>query len=314
MEKKQQTGKNKVLIGMDASQSFRFYLADTTPLVQQAHEIHQTTPLAIAGLGRVLTGTGLMSLMLKDPRDKLTVIFHGDGPAKQILATAKGNGQVKGYIANPRVDLPLTSQGKLAVGQSLGIGDLTVIKDMGLKEPYSGKIALVNGEIAQDLTAYYYISEQKNTMISLGVKVGKDGRIDGAGGLFLQLLPQNDEEVVKELEDLSRRIRPMTTLLEEQKSLGKGTSSQGLLEGVMEEIFYDFPEKYKPQILEYKEIQWNCDCSKEKTEQALIAMGAQEIKDIIKEQGQAELYCHFCGNRYLFSESELTQLLLEMKG
>ena len=157
---------SNVYTAIDKSGSYRVYLAVTTDLVEEARVIHDTSPVATAGLGRVLTGTGLMGLMLKNQSDKLTVIFKGDGPAKQILATAFADGRGKGYIANPYVDLPLNECGKLNVGGSLGIGDLTVIKDLGLREPYVGTIALVDGEIADDLTAYYYISEQQNTAIS----------------------------------------------------------------------------------------------------------------------------------------------------
>lgn len=172
---------NKALIAIDRSKSFRVYLTISTDLVQEAAKIHDTTPLASAGLGRVLTAAGLMGIMLKDDDNKLTLHFKGDGPARQILATAYGDGRVKGYISNPYVDLPLNDQGKLDVGGSLGVGDLTVIKDLGLKEPYTGTIALVDGEIADDLTAYFYISEQQNSSVALGVKVERDLSIGAAG-------------------------------------------------------------------------------------------------------------------------------------
>ena len=170
-----------VITAIDKSGSYRVYLAITTEIVEKARTIHNTTPLASAGLGRVLTGAGLMGILLKGETDKLSVIFKGDGPAQQILATADSKGNVKGYIANPDVELPLNDIGKLDVGGSLGVGDLTVIKDLGLKEPYVGTIALVDGEIADDLTAYYFISEQQNTAISLGVKVDRDWTIKAAG-------------------------------------------------------------------------------------------------------------------------------------
>ena len=179
-----------VITAIDKSGSYRVYLAITTEMVEEARKIHDTTPLASAGLGRVLTGAGLMGLDMKNPTDKLTVIFKGEGPAEQILAPAGRNGNVKGYIANPACDLPLNDRGKLDVGGSLGIGNLTVIKDLGLKEPYVGTIALVDGEIADDLTAYYYISEQQNTAISLGVKVDTDWSIKAAGGMFIQMLQE----------------------------------------------------------------------------------------------------------------------------
>ena len=150
---------NKVLTAIDKSGSFRVYLTISTQLVQEALNIHNTTPVATAALGRVLTGAGMMGLMLKNERDKLTLIFKGDGPARQILATADGKGNVKGYIADPGVDLPLKENGKLDVGGAIGRGELTVVKDLGLKEPYVGTVSLVSGEIAEDLTSYYYISE-----------------------------------------------------------------------------------------------------------------------------------------------------------
>ena len=191
---------SKVYTGMDRSGSYRVYLALTTDMVEEARKIHDTTPLATAGLGRVLTGAGLMGLMLKNEKDKLTVIFKGDGPAKQILATATADGRVKGYIANPAVDLPLNELGKLDVGGSLGIGDLTVIKDLGMKEPYVGTIALATGEIADDLTAYYFISEQQNSAISLGVKIDTDYSVLAAGGMIIQMLPGFKDEAVDALE------------------------------------------------------------------------------------------------------------------
>ena len=165
---------SKAIIALDKSKSYRVYLTISTDMVQEAAGIHETTPLASAGLGRVLTAAGLMGIMLKNDEDKLTLNFRGDGPAGQILATAYGSGAVKGYIADPYIELPLNEKGKLDVGGSLGIGELTVIKDLGLKEPYVGTVALVNGEIAEDLTAYFYISEQQNTSVALGVKVERD--------------------------------------------------------------------------------------------------------------------------------------------
>ena len=211
---------NKVITGMDKSGSFRVYLTISTELVETARQIHNTTPLATAGLGRVLTGTGLMGLLLKNESDKLTVIFKGDGPAKQILATASADGAVKGYIANPDVDLPLNEKGKLDVGGSLGIGELTVIKDLGLKEPYVGTISLVSGEIADDLTAYYYISEQQNTAISLGVKVDVDYTVKAAGGMIIQMLPDAKEAAADALEAMIADLAPITTLVEEAEAAG----------------------------------------------------------------------------------------------
>ena len=186
----------KAITAMDKSGSFRVCLSITTDVVEKAREIHGTTPLATAALGRVLTGAGLMGLLMKNDSDKVTVQFKGDGPAKQILATADGCGNVKGYIAVPDVNLPLREDGHLDVGGSLGIGDLTVIRDMGLKEPYVGRIALVSGEIADDLTAYYYISEQQNTSVALGVKIARNQSVLCAGGMIIQMLPHCFFEII----------------------------------------------------------------------------------------------------------------------
>lgn len=220
---------SKVYTGIDKSGSYRVYLAVTTDLVEEARRIHDTTPVATAGLGRVLTGTGIMGLMLKNKSDKLTVIFKGDGPAKQILATAFADGRVKGYIANPYVDLPLNEIGKLDVGGSLGIGELTVIKDLGLREPYVGTIALVDGEIADDLTAYYYISEQQNTAISLGVKVDTDCSVMAAGGMIIQMLPDADEGAVDALEEMLADLAPITTIVEEATAQSDGQGEEKIL-------------------------------------------------------------------------------------
>ena len=204
---------SKALIAIDKSGSYRVYITITTDMVQEAAKIHDTTPVASAGLGRVLTAAGLMGIMLKDPEDKLTVNFKGDGPAGQILATAYGDGRVKGYIANPYADLPLRDDGKLDVGGSLGIGELTVIKDLGLKEPYVGTIALVSGEIADDLTAYFFISEQQNSSVALGVKVERDLSVGAAGGMIIQMLPDAEEGSVDALESMIADMEPMTSII-----------------------------------------------------------------------------------------------------
>ena len=301
---------SKVSISIDESGSFRVYLTETTDLVQTAADIHATTPLATAGLGRMLTGAGLMCIQLKKPTDRLTVIFRGDGPAKQILAAATGDGDVKGYIANPDVDLPLKGKGKLDVGGSLGIGELTVIKDMGLKEPYSGTIALVSGEIAEDLTAYHYISEQQNTAISLGVKIGTDRRVEGAAGMFIQMLPGAEEGAIEALEDLLKDLPPITTSLDEaRESCGEDGS---VLAALRDRIFGGLPEAYALKELEEREIRWHCGCSKDRMAKALMAIGRKDLTEILKEDGQAELSCQFCGSKYRFSGEELTELLEQM--
>lgn len=299
------------IIAIDKSKSYRVYLTVTTDMVKEAAQIHEATPLAAAGLGRVLTAAGLMGIMMKNPTDKLTISFKGEGPAKQILATAYGDGSVKGYIANPYVDLPLTAEGKLDVGGSLGLGDLTVIRDIGLREPYMGTIALVSGEIADDLTAYFFISEQQNTSVALGVRVETDLSIGAAGGMIIQMLPDAEEGAISALEEMIGEMEPMTTLID-RVSKRAGLSGRGLAEALLEEIFKDVPEEYKPEILEDRQIKWKCDCSEERIEAALMTIGRKDLTEIMEEDGQAELQCQFCLKKYQFNKEELQSILDRM--
>ncbi len=326
---------NKAIIAIDKSKSFRVYLTISTDLVQEAANVHDTTPLASAGLGRVLTAAGLMGIMLKDEGSKLTVYFKGDGPAKQILATAYSDGRVKGYISNPYVDLPLNDRGKLDVGGSLGVGNLTVIKDLGLKEPYTGTIALVDGEIADDLTAYFYISEQQNSSVALGVKVERDLSIGAAGGMIIQLLPDAQEGAVDALEKMIGEMPPLTTLISnlsesadsavgsakpetseagsaESEASEAGKAAGRRVAALLQEIFKDVPEEYQPEILQEREIRWECDCSRERIENALLTIGRRDLTEIIEEDGQAELQCQFCCKKYHFNKSELESILARM--
>ncbi|MEE0745213.1 MAG: Hsp33 family molecular chaperone HslO [Anaerovoracaceae bacterium] len=303
---------SKAMIAVDKSGSYRVYVTVTTDLVQEAVSIHDTTPVASAALGRVLTAAGLMGIMLKSDEDKLTVNFKGNGQARQILATAHGDGTVKGYIANPYVDLPLKENGKLDVGGALGEGELTVIKDLGLKEPYMGTIALVSGEIADDLTAYFYISEQQNSSVALGVKVERDLSIGAAGGMIIQMLPGAEEAAVDALEEMIGKMEPLTTSISRVMEETPGLSQSGIVRRLMEEIFADMPEKYRLQVLEEREIRWECDCSRERMARALATIGKEDMREIIEEDGKAELQCHFCLKKYDFSRQELTEILNHM--
>ncbi|MDD2217382.1 MAG: Hsp33 family molecular chaperone HslO [Eubacteriales bacterium] len=301
------------LIAIDKSGSFRVYLAVTTQMAQESADIHGTTPLATAGLGRTLTGAGLMGLMLKGKRDKLTLIFKGEGPAKQILATANAAGEVKGYIANPAVELPNKADGKLDVGGSLGIGKLTVVKDLGLKEPYVGNIELVSGEIADDLAAYLYISEQQNSSVALGVKIGRDRSVRSSGGMIIQMLPDAEEGAIEALESLLSELPPMTSIIEEVLLRSLGMSEEAFVEEVMKTTFCGLPEQYAVTKLEERNIKWKCDCSTERVEGALIAIGRHDLEEIIEEDGEAELTCQFCLAEYHFCKDELCKLLEQAK-
>lgn len=311
---------SKVLTAIDKSGSYRVYLGMTTDLVEEARQIHQTSPLATAGLGRVLTATVMMGLMLKNQGDKITVLFKGDGPAKQILATADSQGHVKGFIANPDIELPHTKEGKLDVGGSLGIGDLTVIKDLGLKDPYIGTIALVSGEIADDLTAYYYISEQQNTAISLGVKVDTDYSVLASGGLFIQMLPDAEEGAIDALEKMLETLEPVSSLVEEatnkvreehaaEEPLSEGFLEEKILAAILSKIFGNMPEEYGVDPMEYREVSWQCDCSMERLEKVLMTIGEKDLREIIEEDGKAELVCQFCCKKYNFDKEHLEAIL-----
>ena len=303
---------NKAIIAMDKSGSFRVYLAITTSMVEDARKIHDTTPLGTAAMGRVLTAAGIMGLMMKNQKDKLTVQFKGDGPAREILATANGFGQVKGYISNPDVDLPLKSNGKLDVGNALGIGHVTVIKDLGLKEPYVGRIELVNGEIAEDLTAYFFVSEQQSSSVALGVRVDTDLSVAAAGGMIIQMLPGADMASVDALEPLLDQMTPISTLVEEVTREGVGKTEEAIMEDLLNKIFAPMPEQFEVIAKETRDIGWECDCSTERLEKALMSIGVQDMRTILEEDGEAELTCQFCRTKYHFDREHLERLLEEM--
>ena len=292
---------NNTIIAVDKSGSYRVYLTVSTEEVKTAAAVHGCTPLAAAALGRTLTAAGMMGLMLKGENDRLTVQFKGDGPAQEILATAKANGDVKAYISDPGVDLPLKSNGKLDVGGAIGNGSLTVIKDLGLKEPYVGKIDLVNGEIAEDLTNYFTVSEQQPSSVALGVRMDGRGQVDAAGGMIIQVLPGADEKCLAALEDMLFYMDSLSLLVQDAKKMG----GPSIVRNLFVLIFKDLPDEYMPQILDERNIRFHCDCSRERMEAALVSLGKDDLRQLIDEDGQAELTCNFCCSRYSFNREEL---------
>lgn len=287
--------KNYVVRSVGADKKIRIFLSITTDMVEEARKIHDTTPVATAALGRTLTATAIMGLMMKGEDNKLSIQIKGDGPIKQILAVSDSKGNVKGYVANPYVDIPLKPNGKLDVGGAVGNdGKITVIKDLGLREPYIGQSALVSGEIAEDITAYFANSEQQPSVVALGVLVDRDRTVKVAGGFIVQVLPGIDEVTLKKLENLLEGLPQMTQLIEKE--------SDG--EVLVRNIFKDF----NVEILEKQEIKLVCDCSVERLEQALISVGKKDLKEIIEEDGQAELTCHFCNTKYHFDKNHLEKL------
>lgn len=275
----------------------RAFAATTRETVQTAREIHHTTPVVSAALGRLLTAGAMMGVMLKGEKDLVTLQIKGDGPVEGLLVTADSKGRVKGYPFNPDVDIPPKSPVKLDVGGAVGKGYFTVIKDLGLKEPYVGKTELVTGEIAEDLTYYFAKSEQIPTTISLGVLVDTDTSIKAAGGFIIQLMPGSTVEEAAELERRITHLKYITELLD------RGETPETILDAVLGDMGLEITDKLPTEFY--------CGCSKERVEKALISIGAEELSTILEEDRKAELSCHFCNKKYNFDEADLVRLLNE---
>lgn len=285
-----------ILRGSSADSSIRIFVADTTSMVEKARTFHHTTPVASAALGRTLTAASIMGLMMKGENDKLTLSIKGDGPLGGIVCVSDSKGIVKGYVHNPLTDLPLRDDKKLDVGGAVGkTGLLTVIRDMGMKQPYTGQYQLVSGEIAEDITAYFAYSEQQPSAVSLGVLVDTDYSIKAAGGFIVQLLPHTSAESLDILEKNLRNIPSITAMLSDNMD------AEQIMELVLEDL--------EPQISEKISVEYKCDCSKERLEKALASIGKKELISIIEEDEKAELTCHFCNTVYDFSKEDLTDIL-----
>lgn len=268
-------------------------------LVERARTIHTLLPMATAALGRTLLGASMMGDMLKEQNGSLTLQIKGGGPLGTVLAVSDCEGNVRGYVQNPHVDLVEKEPGKLDVGAVVGTtGTLTVIKDIGMKEPYVGSIGLFSGEIADDLAMYFVESEQIPTACALGVLVGTDQSVTSAGGYLIQLLPGAGEDIITKIEAGVRRVGSVSRVLE------TGTDAEGLLRAVLSD--------FDLEILEKHPIEYRCYCSRERVTRALISMGREELADLIREQGEAELTCQFCDKIYRYSKPELEKLLEEM--
>lgn len=288
--------KDYIIRGIDNKGTLRLFVASSTNIVEDARKIHNTSPTATAAFGRALTAAAMMGISMKGEENSLTFKIKGDGPIGNIVVVANNKGEVKGYVDYPEADVPSRSDNKLDVGKLVGKnGQLAVIMDLGLKEPYIGMSNLVSGEIAEDLVNYYYISEQQPSAINLGVLIDKDISVKAAGGYMLQLLPNVEEKDIDRIEDILNKAKPISTLIDE-----------GLTpEEIMEELFGEF----QMEILDKIYIEYKCNCEREKIEGVLLSLGKDEIKDIIKEDGKAEVVCHFCNKKYNFSKNELQKLI-----
>ncbi|KXG74020.1 33 kDa chaperonin [Fervidicola ferrireducens] len=287
--------KDYVIRAIDEEAGVLAFAARTTELVERARKIHGCSSTATAALGRLLTAAAMMGLMLKSEKDNVTLRVDGGGPAGVLFAFSDSKGNVKGYIANPLVDLPLNEKGKLDVGGIVGRqGTLTVIKDLGLKEPYVGQVPLVSGEIAEDLTYYFAKSEQIPSAVSLGVLVDKEEKVRAAGGFIVQLLPNADESTAISIEENIKVMKPVTELIDEKNS--------------PEELLNLLLPGFKLKFLAKNEVSYRCSCSRERLEAAIVNLGKEEAEDILKEKGKIELVCQYCRERYEFTEQEVKRI------
>lgn len=269
----------------------RAFAATTRDLVEHARSAHNTSPVATAALGRLLTAGSMMGIMMKGEDDLLTIKIQSSGPIEGLTVTADSKGNVKGYAFNPGVMLPPNEKGKLDVGGAVGEGVLSVIKDIGLKEPYVGQTILMGGEIAEDLTYYYATSEQTPSSVALGVLMNKDNTVKQAGGFIIQLLPGATDEMIDKLEARLGEITSITALLDE------GSTPEMILEHILGE--------FGLEIMERIPTRFECNCAKDRVEKALISIGRKELDEMIDDGKTIEVNCHFCNKNYEFTVEEL---------
>ncbi|MBO5341892.1 MAG: Hsp33 family molecular chaperone HslO [Lachnospiraceae bacterium] len=277
-----------------ADAQIRVFAAYTKDMVEEARNRHNTSPVATAALGRLMTAGAMMGSMLKGEKDLLTLRINASGPIQGITVTADSKARVKGYVGNPDVILPANKVGKLDVAGAVGIGFMDVIKDMGLKEPYVGQTVLQTSEIAEDLTFYFANSEQVPSSVGLGVLMNKDNTVAQAGGFIIQLMPFAGEEVIAKLEENLKDITSVTTLLSE------GKTPEDLVEILCKDL--------DPIINDKMDTGFYCNCDRARVEKALISIGKKEIKEMIDEGKEIEMNCHFCNTSYTFSVEELKEL------
>lgn len=288
-----------IIRGTAGGNQIRFFAAYTKDVVENARERHNTSPVATAALGRLLTAGAMMGSMCKNDTDVLTLQIQCSGAIGGLTVTADSKANVKGCVHNPQVMLPPNSKGKLDVGRALDLGVLSVIKDVGLKEPYVGQTQLVSGEIAEDLTYYFATSEQVPSSVALGVLMNRDNTVKQAGGFIIQLMPFAEEATIAVLEKKIETFTSVTTLLDEGK----------MPEDMIEELLGEFGVTIMDKI----PTQFYCDCSKEKVKKAVISVGKKDIQEIIHDGEPIEVNCHFCNSNYTFEVDELKEMLKQAK-
>lgn len=277
----------------------RAYAVNSTGTVGEAQRRHYTWPVASAALGRTMTAGLMMGAMLKGD-DKLTIKIAGGGPLGPILVDSNARGEVRGYVTNPHVHFDLNEHGKLDVRRGVGTdGTLSVVKDIGMRDYFTGQVPLVSGELGEDFTYYFVTSEQVPSSVGVGVLVNPDNTIKAAGGFIIQLMPGTKDETITYIENRLKEIPPVSKLID------KGLSPEELLEELL--------GKENVKVLETSPVSFECNCSKERFHNALISLGSEELKDMIETDGQAEAHCHFCNEKYLFTKEELEEMEKEAK-
>lgn len=278
-----------------ANHQIRAFAISSTNTIEEARQRHNTSPIATVALGRLMSAGAMMGTMMKGDDDIITIQIKGDGPIGGLTVTADAKANVKGYVNHPEVMLPLNSAGQLDVEKALGIGVLSVIKDIGLREPYVGDTILVTSDVTQDITYYFATSEQVPTSVGLSVIMSKDNTVKSAGGFIIQLLPDASEEIISALEKKIKEVKNVTTMLEH------GYTPEQMLEELLGEFGLDILDKIPTQFY--------CNCSKERMSRALISIGRKELSSLIEEGRTIEVNCHFCGSHYNFDVEELKDLL-----